>query len=219
MKNFIDKIKKTIIFPFKAIWNIFCNVWNWLNKNSSQITVIVLSLTLIFAIRIGHSQIQIASKQNDINQNLLNLDYTPSIVVTYVEPNRNKSNLDIESHFGRWQILNVGKGNIFIKYVFLDFSSDKSLVPVYLQDKEFMMGSGKFIASSGSDYFWADSAFTYIEQFKSKVPNGGSYIPLEIDLQNGDGKKYVAKGVFVIRTYNGVVQTSVDIISILPSSY
>jgi len=63
------------------IVSILKNSWNWLGgeKNSNSLTVILGILTVLAAFYIG-------IKQNSINNELLNLNYEPGLVLDYSKP-------------------------------------------------------------------------------------------------------------------------------------
>ncbi len=159
-------------------------------------------LTLVAAISIGW-------QQNQINQNLLDLNYQPSIIITYIPPKTNTviSNPEI----GRWYISNFGKENISIENVILRANNIPSMVR---DDKVFFLnGPGKLVAPGNSEYFFAVAADMTIEEYRKNTIDGAG-IPLEVHFKSVGGRKYIAQCLFSITIRNNEIKTNTSIISI-----
>ncbi len=143
--------------------------------------------------------------QNKINQNLLDLNYEPSVVITYIKPGADTTLL--EPNIGHWKISNYGKNKIFIRNVILSVN----MPGLPNQEPFFLNGSGKYIAPGTSEYFFAPIPDVVIEKYKEqRVTSFGA--PLKIDFESADGK-YIAHGIFSLSIEKDTAEARIDLIS------
>ncbi len=134
--------------------NLFCSYKELKSFERWQVNLSIL--TLLAASVIGF-------KQNQINQNLLDLNYEPSITIAYIAPN---TNMTIPSpEFGRWRISNYGKENVSITNIIL---RDNNVPSIFRDNKTFFLnGQGKLVVPGNSVDFFTPATDEAIKTYKN----------------------------------------------------
>jgi hypothetical protein len=180
-------------------------LWSWVGKDENNRAIISIGTVGILI-----ATIIIGTNQNSINEQLLNLNYNPSILIDYIPGDTNASTS--AQLFGKWHILNKSKEKIFIKNILF---SDTEL-PDFLRDKKvfFLNGVGKSIAPDASENFNAPNADAFIKKSREKIgPDGGAQIEFEVYVETADGKRDTILCVFSITVQSGKVKIDTSVIS------
>ena len=138
----------------------------------------VLLATFLGALYIGLKQSDISVKQNEINQTLLDLNYSPSVEITYSDK--------------RINIVNKGKTNLRTWGSQLN-NGIRSI------DKE-----GRLVTPGGSYYLF----FEHVEQQLKKALEASDYVtvPFEVYFEAENGTKYVVRSLIGARTIGGKME-------------
>jgi len=167
-----------------------CAVWTALKKPGwIGWQTIILAATLFFAICIG-------VKQNEINENLLNLNYFPEVGVTY------------EQQSDQVRVHNGGKTGIWV-YGIGNIPPDPMKLPQLLPT---------YVSPGGSCLVANAEGQGYSKQIVAVIGNyGKAPITFNVFIEGKDHKKYTVKGIFYCEVTNGSLKiTDVQIVSVEP---
>lgn len=169
-----EKIKK-IIRSFEKL-----SVFEKWQIVLSAITIVILFFTFCGAIVIG-------SRQNEINQSLVDLSFLPSVRVTHDE------------HTNWIQVLNTGDKNILVGPIVIYDNSEAQDTNFSCKDSDL-----RLIVPGGYYNFFVEEQFnksinSFIEQWGEKEE---FLIPFDVFLKSVTGQEYVVNNLFYIRFKN-----------------
>ena len=144
---------------------------------------VVYVATLIAAIYIGISQ-------NRINQNLLDLNFLPSVEIAYSDH--------------RMQIYNKGKENIWFFGSVFNGTSERAT-------------DGRLISPGGFYYILGDRFEPYLKTIVGA--DGETRIPFDLLVKAANGKNYTVKNTLFIQVVKGVPAVHTQTLSITPDDW
>jgi hypothetical protein len=157
------------------------------------VEILALIATLFTAIIIG-------IRQNDINQNLVDLNFFPSVEVVY-------DNNQI-------RILNHGEKDVFIgPMVFYD--KFENVGKINVRDEDI-----RLITPNGFYYFSIELLDTTIDKYEKEIGrNGDAVIPFDVFLKSFEGKKYIVKNLLYIIFKDDAPDIRTQTLSIIKSNW
>jgi hypothetical protein len=150
----------------------------------SSVQTGILFLTLTAAVWIGW-------KQDQINENLLDLNYVPEVTITYGAKQIN--------------ILNGGKTSVTLWGNKLDN-----------EPKDFE-GPPRIIAPGA---FYYIPAGKFEQEVVAKLgPHGQAFVPFDVYIETENHRKYTVKGLFLCKTVKGSLSVRAQTLSIMASDW
>ena len=165
-------------------------MFNKINSFESwQVVVGIINACILLAAFLG--ALYIGLKQNEINQNLLDLHLQVSVEITY-------SNKRINT-------INKGQTNLFLWGTRLN------------NDAKTLEKQPRLVTPGGSYYILANDLDT---ELKQKLPKDQDvWVPFEVYLSNQNSKKYIVKCLLLSKLVNGEVTIHAQTLSINPGDW